>query len=329
MHKAHNIPPGIPPRARDVKGWKVGMFSRTPERPIRYGHAPLPDGRSPKTVVVILQGLSEFMEKYFEVMNELQARDVEIWAMDWMGQGGSGRYLPNLDKRHASRFQDDLDDLDHFMTNFVQQAAKGTPIVFMGHSMGAHMGFRYMAQHPEKIACAGFTAPLTGVLAVKHLPLPLLYSMETFVSTFMPEQYASQGDWSESLRPKPPLSIFSNDKKRNPVHIAWMKANPFLRVGGMTYKWVVEALGSCRSLRSEFSKIAAPCLVAVAGRDLIVDNHSTRALVGAAPNMRLLEIPKSCHEILMEKDATRAKFLNEFFTLLDHHGVSKPDNIPG
>ncbi|HRQ60485.1 MAG TPA: alpha/beta hydrolase [Alphaproteobacteria bacterium] len=330
MHKAFNTPPKLHPRAHEPAGWDVAMFHRVPTRPIRYGHAPLPKGREAKAFVVPLQGLSEYMEKYFEVMHDLHDRDIEVWSLDWMGQGGSGRYLKNLDKRHAGRFQEDIDDLDYFMTNFVIPAAKGRPIIFLGHSMGAHLGLRYMAQHPDTVKCAGFTAPLTGVLAVKHLPLPVLYSMETFVSTFMAERYATiQGDWNDHQRPKPPLSIFSNDRKRNPVHAAWMEANPFLRIGGMTYKWVVEALGSCRSLRMEFSKIAAPCVVAIAAREMIVDNTSTRELVESAPNMRLIEVPKSCHEILMEKDATRNKFLNEFFTLLDQNIQNKPDNTPG
>ncbi|MCD8496775.1 MAG: alpha/beta hydrolase [Alphaproteobacteria bacterium] len=337
MHKAFNIPPKLPERAQEVSGWQVATFHREPGRTIRYGHAPLPNGRKPKAIAVVLQGLSEYMEKYFEVMNDLHDRDIEVWALDWMGQGGSGRYLKdNLDKRHISRFQDDIDDLGYLMENFVipsTQAADGSslPVVFLGHSMGGHMGLRYIAQHPDAVKCAGFSAPLTGILQVKFLPLPLLYSLEYMVSTLMPESYASklQQDWHEGLRPKPPISIFSNDKKRNPVHNAWMKENPFLRIGGPTYKWVVEALNSCRSLRAEFSKIVTPCVVGLASRDLVVDNGATRALMASAPHINLVEIPRSCHEILMENNTKRSKFLNEFFMLLEENGINKPDNNLG
>lgn len=330
MHKAHNIPANIPPRAREPEGWEVGTFDRQPGRTIRYGHAPLPGGKKPKAIVIPLPGLSEYMEKYFETIHDLHDRDIEVWSIDWMGQGGSGRYLKDLDKRHISTFQDDIDDLHYFITRYVQAAASGVPIVLLGHSMGGHLGLRYMAQHPDVVKCAGFSAPLTGILQVRAIPSWALPFVK-YRAGLSPESYASklQQDWHEGLRPKPPLSIFSNDKARNPIHNAWPIENPFLRVGGPTFKWVLEALKSCDSLKAEFEKISAPCVIGLGQLDIVVDNGSTRDLVRGAPHMRLVEIPKSCHEILMENDSKRNKFMHEFFTLLEDNGIEKPNNIPG
>ena len=54
--------------------------------------------------VVVLQGRSEFIEKYFEVIGELLARGFAVAAMDWRGQGGSARQLKNPRKGHIDDF---------------------------------------------------------------------------------------------------------------------------------------------------------------------------------------------------------------------------------
>ena len=332
---APNIPDDLPPRAHMPEGFSVETFTRAPDRPIRFGHVAPQSSQKPRATVIILPGLSEYMEKYYEVMHDLLDKNLEVWSLDWMGQGGSGRYLSNLSKRHASRFQDDIDDLHHLIENHIKPAAfdaqgKRLPLVILGHSMGGHLGMRYMAQHPGTIKCAGFSAPMTGLLAVRHIPAPVLYGMESFVEMFFPEFYATpQHDWNENAKQELGINVFSRDIKRAPIHMAWMKANPSLRIGGATYRFVVEALKSCRSLQTEFKKIAEPCVIGLAGEETLVDNNPARALAASSPQMRLIEFPDSLHEILMETDPIRGKFMNEFFTLLDHYGLNEPDNLPG
>src|SRR3954451_4733110 len=46
-------------------------------------------------VCVLLHGQTEFIEKYLEVIGELWARGFTVATMDWRGQGGSVRSLPN------------------------------------------------------------------------------------------------------------------------------------------------------------------------------------------------------------------------------------------
>ena len=44
-------------------------------------------------VCVLLNGQTEFLEKYFEVIDELRGRGFAVAALDWRGQGGSGRLV--------------------------------------------------------------------------------------------------------------------------------------------------------------------------------------------------------------------------------------------
>ena len=56
--------------------------------------------------VALFQGHNEFIEKYFEVIDELRGRGFAVATMDWRGQGGSDRALRNPTKGHVRRFAD-------------------------------------------------------------------------------------------------------------------------------------------------------------------------------------------------------------------------------
>ena len=64
--------------------------------------------------VALLTGRTEFIEKYFEVVRDLQVRGFCVAVLDWRGQGGSQRLTGNPRKGHVRRFSDYLADLDAF-----------------------------------------------------------------------------------------------------------------------------------------------------------------------------------------------------------------------
>ena len=51
--------------------------------------------RATAGTVAVFPGRAEFIEKYFEVISELLARNFTVIAMDWRGQGMSARELDN------------------------------------------------------------------------------------------------------------------------------------------------------------------------------------------------------------------------------------------
>ncbi|MBL8547160.1 MAG: alpha/beta hydrolase, partial [Hyphomonadaceae bacterium] len=56
--------------------------------------------------VIVAPGRTEFIEKYFEVIRELQARGFAVFCIDWRGQGLSGREVENSLKGHVVSFDD-------------------------------------------------------------------------------------------------------------------------------------------------------------------------------------------------------------------------------
>ena len=85
--------------------------------------------------VLLLQGRSEFIEKYYEAIAELLQRGLDVVAFDWRGQGGSQRLLSNPRKGHVRRFSDYQADLNAVL----KQAMAGQapePWFALAHSMG-------------------------------------------------------------------------------------------------------------------------------------------------------------------------------------------------
>src|SRR5579883_2555537 len=71
---------------------------------------------------LLLNGQTEFIEKYFEVIDELLARGFSVVTFDWRGQGGSDRLLPDRRKAHIENFTAYDEDLDAVIRQVVQPA---------------------------------------------------------------------------------------------------------------------------------------------------------------------------------------------------------------
>ena len=56
-------------------------------------------------VCVLLNGQTEFIEKYFEVIDELRGRGFSVATMDWRGQGDSSRLTAGQPQKLCGRFQ--------------------------------------------------------------------------------------------------------------------------------------------------------------------------------------------------------------------------------
>src|SRR5580704_1131551 len=88
-------------------------------------------------VCVLLNGQTEFIEKYFEVIDELRARNFAVVTMDWRGQGGSVRALSDPLKVHVADFSEYDEDLAALLDQVVKPLCDRPPIG-LAHSMGGH-----------------------------------------------------------------------------------------------------------------------------------------------------------------------------------------------
>ena len=326
--------PDLEQRFLEPKGWRWDHF-KNDGRTIRFGTMS-PQDNIPDAVVVCLPGLSEFAEKYFEVAQSLVDRNMSVWVLDWMGQGRSDRYLDdNPHKRHSHGFDQDIDDLHKFILNHIKPSSvhadkEQIPLAMLAHSMGGHIGLRYLARYPDIFECAALSTPMIGLKDLRSIP-PSLAKIVTAAFNFLSgEDYVhGGGDWRQDMRPSPGHDAFSSDPVRGAVHNAWCLADPKLQVGRITYGWLHEAVKSCAQLQktSTLENIHTRCLITLAGHEDFIDNPAIRRAAKIMPQAELLEFPKAAHETLMECDDIRDVFLEDFQKLIKEKIIAPPSGL--
>ena len=327
--------PPLEPRFLPPPGWQWHTFKNSRGQTLRFGMV-LPPGGKPEAIVVGLQGLREFAEKYFEVSHDMLARNMGFFMMDWHGQGESQRYLANPQKRHSDGFDNDVADLHEFIESHVKPALAerqmaGVPLVMLAHSMGSNIGMRYLHRHPDAFACAAFSAPFTGIYALRNLSTWASLRLTASFKRVMGECYVTGGhDWKTGERGISGKSDFSHDPARDDLHAFWYERQPSLQTGHVTFGWVHEANLSCARLQDPaiLKDINTPCLLVPAGQEVIVDNKTTRHAAAHMPNAKFLELQEAKHEILMERDDIRNRFFGAFDQLLETHKIKSRPTPP-
>lgn len=309
---------------------------------IRYG---LTRSRKPyDAVVTIIGGLGDFGEQYFELANECESNNLKPIIIDMPGQGGSSRYLPKTPmRRHSLGFDIALAQLHTVIDEIVLSAAidvnnnhKRLPIFLIAHSMGGHMALRYLSEYNqssrgEKIfSLALLSAPMLGIQAVNNFPTWLRLPILRFLA-LRPTSYVPGGcDWYDGYRERIGFKgIFSSDPERYEIQRAYF-THPdykFLVTGSPTNKWLLDAYLSCQKIQTTgyLEKIDIPVLIGIAGEDRLVDNTYIIAASKRLSNVKIIDIPHSQHEIIMEDDKFRTQFLQEFFTFIKDNVLNKFD----
>jgi len=325
----------LPERFLAPAGWRTHSYVNPANgHRIHYGSVFPQREEPPSAVIVCLGGLSEFAEKYFEVAHDMLDRGYAFWFIDWHYQGRSGRLNHFPHRRHSDGFDEDVSDLHKLVTDYIKPSAvhpdRGRiPLIMLGHSMGANIGFHYLAKYPDHFAAAAFTAPFFGIYKFKW-PMRVMATLISFILPIVGKKYVFSGrDWHNGMRKGDGSEIFSSDSMRDALHKHWSETFPELQVGHVTFGWVIQALKSCAALKNPdlLKSITIPVLIGVAGREAIVDNDEIREIVGQLPRGQMIEIEGACHEILMEKDIYRDAFLKAFDKMVEENKIATIENL--
>lgn len=272
----------------------------------------LPDGE-PRGSVVLSGGRSEPIEKYFEVIRELQGRGFVVLAHDWRGQGLSQRLLPDALKGHAHGFADFVEDYRQLLAQFGTRLPK--PWIAVGHSMGGCLTLLALAHGVGDFKAAVLSAPMLGLQTGKRSKRASR-ALAWIMSRTRPDEYIL-GDSGEALAQTFETNVLTHDPKRYARNQAQVAAEPGLKLNAGTWGWLDFAFSASAWLKRDprVAAIAMPVVVLGAGEERLVDNADQRQITARVPNGRWLEVPGSYHEILQETDAVRAVFWREFDAL--------------
>jgi lysophospholipase len=270
----------------------------------------------PRGVCVLLNGQTEFIEKYFEVIDELRARGYAVATFDWRGQGGSGRVLDDALKGYVTAFTEYDEDLETLMNWIVLPMAEkaGKPPIAVAHSMGGHILLRYLTKKPEAFSRAVLSAPMIAI-SLRGTAEWLARAV-----TFGKNRFGRGGEWVWGMADRDPLGMpferqmVTSDRARFGRVQALLEANPDIRVAGATWSWLAAAFRSMDWLSAPGrpESITTPALLVGAGQDRIVLTPAIEKFAARMPHAEYLCIANAGHEILMEQDALRAQWWAAF-----------------
>jgi lysophospholipase len=284
-------------------------------------------GVARKGVCVLLNGQTEFIEKYFEVIDELRGRGFAVATMDWRGQGGSARLLADDHRKSFigdfSEYDQDLDTLLNWIVT--PMLAPGEKPVALAHSMGAHNLLRALAHNPARFAWCVLNAPMIAI-SLRGQRQFLVAAVTAFEIW-----RGNRGGWVWGMEARDPHNVsfstqlVTSDPQRFERTQMLLRENPDLRLAGATWGWLAAAIRSMKWLRGQAETITTPLLVVGAGKDRICLTPEARAFAARAPNAQYVEVADAGHEILMEKNAIRAKFWEAF----DAFVAGQKETAPG
>jgi lysophospholipase len=289
-------------------------------RAARFAAAPDVPARG---VCVLLNGQTEFIEKYFEVIDELRGRGFAVATMDWRGQGDSTRATQDSRKSFVSDFSEYDQDLDTLMNWIVTpMLAPGDRPVALAHSMGAHNLLRTLVRRPESFKACALSAPMIAIS---------FRGQREFLVRAVTAFQVWRGrhtDWVWGMEGRDPhkmnftSQMVTSDPQRFERTQMLLREHPDLRLAGATWGWLAAAIASMDWLRRQAASITTPLLVVGAGRDRICITPAAKAFAQAAPHADYIEIKGAGHEILMEHNAIRAELWAAFDAFMTHQAPS-------
>lgn len=296
------VPDNPPPEGAEVI-WYEGRGGTR----LRMLYAPEPKTNSIKTrgLAIVCPGRTEFIEKYFEVARDLQARGFAVAIFDWPGQGLSGRMHRNPMAGHIRAYAYYVDALARGLEKIERRAPKTWVVV--AHSMGGAIALEAMRTKRLNVSAAAFSAPMWGI------PIWFFQRWYGRIVRFF-------GGGGMPARPPQPPETFENnqlthDETRWQLYRRLVEAEPKLALGEPTIAWVVASLNVFRQffhagLLDNLRNL--PVLVAIASEDAVVKISAQRKLARQFKEGKTIVVQGAGHEILMETDERRAQFWKAF-----------------
>jgi len=303
-------------------GAHAGMFNGYDGNPLRY--AIWRPSRAPtRGTVCVFPGRGEYIEKYFEVVADLRRRGFFVAVMDWRGQGGSWRALPNRNKGYVRSFREYDDDLLRFMKDIVLPDCP-PPFVALAHSMGGNILLRNARLEGSWFERMVLVAPMLA-LNDEQFPVPrwLARPAAELATLLGLGKLTIPGGSPKPMETQPyEGNRLTSDRERFARNKAVVETAPELGLGSPTLAWMRAAFASMSLLwRPDFaSSVRIPVLMLAAGDDRIVsataiEEYASRLKIGAH-----VLIPGARHEIVQERDELRLQFWATFDAYL---GVEK------
>ncbi len=262
--------------------------------------------KSDKGTIILQSGRTEFIEKYYEVIEGFILRGYCVAAMDWRGQGLSERTSKNIRLGHIDSFEEYDKDLIKTLELYQELCPK--PWIGFGHSMGGCLMVSNFVKNQENFKALILCAPMISI-QIKPF-LEILVKVAGLISSLGFKELAfNKANWDEEkgwLEEEFKGNFLTSDKYRFDRTYRLIRKEHKLGVKGLSLSWIYEAVKRTSEFKNKKwgSDVEKPCLLLNATQDRLVSPDGNVEILIRFKNNRIENI-ESKHEIFMETDLIR------------------------
>jgi len=294
------------------QGARAGYFTTSDKVRLRYAVFPR-TGPEHKGTVCLVQGRTEFIEKYYETIADFRARGFAVATYDLRGQGGSDRLTDTRRLGHVERFSDYWLDLKSFHAQILLPDCP-PPFYLVGHSTGGLISLLAATRDRLMFDRVFVSSPMLGLpgLPFGQNGTRAVLEVARFLGLGRLPLQAGAGKTAtlENFEGNP----LTSDATRFGRAMDTLAARPELGIGAPSVAWVSSALEGMTEAGSDSfpRRLLVPVFMVAAALDRVVVTQATERLGVRLRNGHFAVIPGARHEMLMEADPIRAQVFAAF-----------------
>jgi lysophospholipase len=281
--------------------------------------------------IVIVPGRSESYLKYQELAFDLDCQGYDSVIIDHRGQGLSARFTPNRLQGHVVKFDHYAQDL-HQLLNLVlpaQYPQHKQGAFMLAHSMGGAIALRYLQLYPNNIKALTLSSPMIAISS-GGAPIWLAKTLIKTGSTI--NRWLSKAPWYFFGQSDINVSSFTENRlmhsePRFKHFQSLYLAQPELKLGGVTFNWLEQAILNSDNLLLDIEKLSLPIQMLQAGSEHIVDNNAQQVFCQqlnnvnsrACPDGKPVIISGAYHELFFELDQYRDIAIDNTIAWFEQH----------
>ncbi len=287
--------------------------------------------RPEKPYIVIVPGRSESYLKYQELIFDLDNEGYDSVVIDHRGQGLSGRLTQNRFQGYVKQFDDYSNDLQQLLNQELprQYPSHKQSVFMLAHSMGGAIALRYLQRYPNQVKALSLSSPMIAISS-GGIPPSLARSVIKTATTL--NKWLSDSPWYFFGQNDINQSSFADNRlmhsaERFQRFQTLYSQRSELKLGGVTFYWLEQAIGASTRLFDDIDKLSLPIQMLQAEEEHIIDNavqnefcqQLNKRNANACPGGKAIVISGAYHELLFEKDIYRDIALDNILTWFSQH----------
>ncbi len=259
--------------------------------------------------ILLQQGHNEFIEKYYETIQEFLDRGFSVVCFDWRGQGMSERMIKDKNKSFIRDFSRHDKDLEYVIEKIIEPFFT-KPIIGIGHSMGGCLMLSAFNNNPNKFNYGVLSAPMLGFRNENFLR-----TVSSIMNIFKKETDYLIGSEPNMGKETPfEENDLTSDPKRYRRIQMLVRKKPSIRLWGVTNAFAKAVNKRFITIRKKnwAEQIDLKILIINSLKDKVVYPKKITEMSKRLKNSKIIYLDNCKHEVFMEKDEYRKIFWNEF-----------------